>query len=498
MTRGLNCLIAFLACAVVAGCGGTTKTGVSGESGASFVRSGALAYVALDSDLDSAQWQKVDKLLKKFPGREEWLAQLRQKLVKERLDYERDLKPALGPEVDIAVGPGATPSHVSYAWLTKPDSIEKAKALVAKLDASEGGPDTAATRVVGDWLVVSESQPMLDQTLKGEADKSLADDATFKEALAELPTDALVKAYVNGRQLAEFVRAAMGGGPQTTAAGDGALAPFGLDKLEWIGASLEAKDEGIRFDGGIKGVNGGRLVNAGAPYASKLISGVPAGALAFVSFQGGMFGDQLAELRMNPMFGQAFQQAEQELGMRLDDVLELLSNEVAFYVRRGPGIPEFSVALETPDTQGALTTIDQLANRVGRLLHKQVDEETQDGVGVKSLGFPPVTVRWAGFDGRVLLTTAPTGVTDYRDGGGKLSDDPSYKGALDAAGAPDKTGGLVYVNLEDGLQLIQNYLGFEGGVPPGVRANLKPLQSFVAYSTTSGDLTKLTAFLEIK
>lgn len=498
MRRRLATALALVATALVTGCGGSTSTGVSGDPGAALIRSDALAYVALDSDLGSDQWQKADELLRKFPGREKLIAELRQELAGEQLDYDRDIEPALGPEVDIAVAPGATPTNVSYVWLTKPDSMEKARALVAKLNASDSGPDATASRVVEGWLVVSKSERILDATLKGSADKSLADDTTFENAMAELPEDALVKAYVNGRQLAELVGAAMGGGAQTAAAGDGTLAPFGLDKLEWISASVEAKDDGVGFDGAVKGAGAGRLVNAGEPYASKLVSGVPADALAFATFQGRTYGEQLSDLRQNPMFSQAFDEIEKQLGMRLDEVLGLLSKEVAVYVRPGPGIPEISVVLETPDTEQALTTLDRLANRVAALVHGRISQETQDGVTVKSLAVPPVTVRWAGFDGRVLLTTAPTGISDYRAAGEKLSDDSRYKAALEAAGAPDKTAGLLYVNLDASVQLIENYIGVESRVPPDVRENLRPLESFAAYSTSNGDLTKLAAFLGIK
>jgi hypothetical protein len=491
----LACIAALVGLLATA-CGGTTKTGVSGESGASQVRAGALAYAAIDSDLSSDQWQQVDDLLHKFPARDELLAKLRHELADHELDYDRDVEPALGPELDFAAVSGASPSDTAYAWLTKPDSVDKAKALVKKLDAESA--DTSVTRIVDGWMVVSDSEEMIDRVLKGSADKSLADDAVFKDAVSQLPTDALAKAYVNGRQLADLIGRVLGGGAQTTAAGD-STAPFGLDKLEWIGASMQAQDDGIRFDGRIKGPNGGRLVDSGAPYASKLISGVPAGALAFLSFRGGTVSDQLAELRKNPQFGQAFQEAEKQLGMRLDRVIALFAHEVAFYVRRGPGIPEFSLVLEAPDTAEALTTVDRLANRVAELLHTRVYEEKQDGIDVKSIGVRAVTVRWAGFDGRVLITTAPTGIADYRAGGDKLTDDPAYRDALDAAGAPDETGGLVYVNLHDSAQLIQNYVGASGGgVPAKIRENLEPLRSFVAYSTASEDLTNLAAFLQIK
>ena len=117
----------------------------------------------------------------------------------------------------------------------------------------------------------------------------------------------------------------------------------------------------------------------------------------------------------------------------------------------------------------------------------------------KTLTINPVTIRWAGFDGRVLVTTGPTGIADYRSSGDKLGDDDAYKHALDAAGAPDQTGGVLYVNIHDAVSLVDAYLGIKSDkLPPEVAANLKPLQSFVAYNTTEGDVSKSVAFLEIK
>src|SRR5215218_9358144 len=90
-------LLATLALAV-AGCGGDGgASGVSSESGAHLVRSGVLAFVSIDSDLGSGQWQQVDTLSKKFPGRSKAIAQLKQSISSEGVDYDQDVKPALGP-----------------------------------------------------------------------------------------------------------------------------------------------------------------------------------------------------------------------------------------------------------------------------------------------------------------------------------------------------------------------------------------------------------------
>jgi len=479
-------VVAILATA----CGGTTLSrphGI-GTSGAALVGSGALVYGTIDGDLGSSQWRQVDTLLKKFPVRNRLLAELNKGLAEHQLDYQRDLKHALGPEIDLAAAGGAsTQDTTAYAILTKPDSIENARALVRKLD--EGSPPSA-TRVVDGWLVVADNKTMIDHVLKG-AGSSLTDDSRFKDAFGQLPDDALFKLYANGPELSKLV-GSLSGVAQTAA-----LSGSGSNKLDWVAVSAVAEDNGIKLEGNAKSTTGGSL--AGAAYSSKLISGVPADALAFVTFHSRSGYDPLTRLRENPMFSQGLLQVEQELGMSLDKVVALFEHETAFYVRRGPGLPEFSLVLEAPDTQQALTTIDQLAARVAKLAPARLGDEKQGGLDVKTLNFGPVTVRWAGFDGRVLLTTSPTGIADYRATGDKLGDDSAFKSALEGAGAPDKTNGLVYVNVADAVRLIENYAGLAGGkLPADVEPNLKPLRSFVAYGSARGDLSKFAAFLEIK
>jgi Protein of unknown function (DUF3352) len=482
------CLVAALAVA----CGGKTSSqpGGIGESGAALVRSEALAYVAVDSDLGSGQWQQVDELLKKFPVRDRFLSELKKSLAEQKIDYERDVKPALGPELDIAAVAGASGQDFSYAAMTKPDSIEKAKELVQKLDQSS--PPASATRVVDGWLIVSDKQEMIDAVLRGSG-SSLADATAFKDAFGQIPDDALLKVYANGPQVAKLIGLLSSGGFQPAAAGG--TSPLG--NLDWAAAAAVAEDNGLKLEGDAKTSDGSTV--GGAPYASKLISGVPADAFFFSTFHGQNAQDQLRTLRQNPAFGGALGLLEQQVGIRLEDVLGLFEHETAFYVRRGPGLPEFSLVFEAPNTEQALGTVDRLAARLATVTHARLGAEQQGGLDVKTLNFGRVTVRWAGFDGRVLLTTAPTGVADYRASGDKLGDDSAFKDALGTAGAPDKTIGLTYVNLADSFELIKSYAGLAGTeLPPAVRENLKPLRSFVVYGSAKGDVTKFAAFLEVK
>lgn len=481
--------VTLVVAGLVTACGGSTGNGPGGigDSGASLISSDAVVYASVDGDLGSSRWQRVETLLKKFPIRDKLLAEVRKGLDEHQLDYDNDLKPALGPEIDVAAVPGTSAQDTTYAVFTKPESIDKAKALVAKLDE---GSSPEATRVVDGWLFVANSQTMINRVLKGSG-SSLADDGRFKEAFGQLPEDSLLKLYANGPQLSKLV-GSLSGVAQMAAAGG-----TESNKLDWVAVAAFADDDGLEVQGDAKSTTGGSLV--GPAYSSKLISGVPADAFAFVTYHGSSGSDPLSRLRENPSFGERLRKIEQELGMPLDDVIGLFQHETAFYVRPGPGLPEFSLVLETPDTEHALATIDRLAARVAKLKAARLGAEQQDGLDVKTLDFGPVTARWAGFDGRVLLTTSPTGISDYRSSGDKLADSSAYRDALDSAGAPDKTNGLVYLDVADVAQLIENYAGLAGGkLPPDLEQNLKPLRSFVAYASSGGDLTTFAAKLEIK
>jgi len=59
--------------------------------------------VAIDSDTGSSQWQTIDGLASRFPDKQRAVDSIKQQLAKKGLDWERDLKSALGPEVDVVM-----------------------------------------------------------------------------------------------------------------------------------------------------------------------------------------------------------------------------------------------------------------------------------------------------------------------------------------------------------------------------------------------------------
>jgi uncharacterized protein DUF3352 len=495
MTRTPRFLTAALLATLavgLAGCGsGSATTSASGESGSKLVRSDALAFVAIDSDLGSSQWQQLDELSKKFPGRSKALAQLKQGLAENGVDYEKDVKPALGPEVDVVLVSGPGPGQTSAVGLTKPKDAAKFKALVAKLNAHDQDPSAkpAVYKEIDDgWYAVSESQAQIDAALKGSSGAALSDDGTFKAALEKLPGEALVKAYVDGRQLNELIQA-----QSQKSATPFDPSTLGLDKLEFIAASTSAESDGIRARGVTSGANVG-----GGEFSSKLLDGVPGDALAFLNFRGTGTTDQLKKLEANPTVIQALAQIQAVLGVSLDDILALLHNEVALYVRPGAGIPEVTLALETKDQTAALSTLDRLAARLAAATNGQVQPGTQGGHDVKTVNLGQIAIHYGGLGDKVLITTGVNGIADYGNGS-KLADSADFKQAKSAAEMPDSTGGFFYLDLKNSIPLLEGLAGLAGQTPPAeVTENVRPLRSFLAWMEGSGSTRTFDAFLEIK
>src|SRR5712691_8670201 len=113
----------------VSACGSAGAAG-SGTLGgaASLAPSDAVAFVAIDSSLTSGRWDALNGVLDKFPSRDKLLAQLQRGFEqKMKLNWESDVKPALGDELDIVVLPG---TQEEYVGLTQPHDQAKLDALL--------------------------------------------------------------------------------------------------------------------------------------------------------------------------------------------------------------------------------------------------------------------------------------------------------------------------------------------------------------------------------
>jgi Protein of unknown function (DUF3352) len=465
---------------LVVGCGGGGGSGAGGSftpSGAAMVRAGVLAFAAIDGDLDSGQWRQLDSLAQKFPARDEVIAKLERSLSKKGVDFEQDVKPALGPEVDLAVVTAGKGSQTHVVALTKPADPGKLEALVAKLNAGGAPGRGAVYREVNGWYAVADSRAAIDAALAGGR-RPLSEDPAFQEALGKLQGDALVKAFVEGKGVTALV-------------GRGGRA---LESLKYVAASVSAEKDGLRVRGAS---SGGNLV--GGEFASTLIGSVPGDALAFLSFRGTSAAEQLDTLKANPRVRKALARLQATLGVPLERILALLHGEVAFYARPAVGIPELTLALEESDVRGALATLDKIAAHLAKTMNARVGRATQGGHPVRTITFGRFAIHYGAADGTLVITSGPNGIADYGSSGNHLPDSADFKEAKDVAGMPDSTGGFVYLDLKNALPLLEGFAGLTGhGLSNEASASLRPLRSFLAWSEGPSSSRTYDAFLEIK
>ncbi len=473
-------LIAF-ATLVVAGCGlgSDEKSGASGgESAASIVPASAALHVSVSSDLDSEQWAKLEAVLEKFPGRSSLLEEIRSELGEEDLDYERDVAPALGDEVDLVLldfkGGGE-----NLIVLTKPDNEERLDELLAKTDVKPAKAD------IEGFTAIADESGALESLRRAGGEESLAESDDFQAAMADLPDEAVAKIYVNGESAERALEEEL----QDVSP---ALARQGL---RWAGAAVEALDNGVRIEGTVSAENENTKIEN---YTPALLDSIPAGALAVVSFRGGS--DQLNEqLEANPGLQNQLSQLQAALGVSFQELTAFFHGESALYVREDSPFPEVTLALEAADEADAVRTLDRLAERAGGLFGSRPTKTMVSGIQVTTMGFGRFAVSYAAFDGTLLLTTAVSGITDFRDEGKKLTDDAAYTGAREAAEVPGEIAGLLYVNIRESVELAAKFAQVAGeDVPPVLDANLRPLESFLMYAEQDGDESHFSGFLEIE
>jgi hypothetical protein len=461
-------LLATLALAV-AGCGGggggggsSAGTASQRESAASIAPASTQIFVSLDTDLESSQIQTADELLQKFPARDKLLETIRDELDEYGLDDEA-LR-AAGPEVDVAVLDTARRLAVGF---TQPRDEQK---LIGVLDSQS--PPLKHVEHDG-WLLFSDRQEALDAVTN--ADRKLAQLDAYRQATAELPDEALAKAYA----APEGLRKALGSSGLP-----------GAVRADWASAAAVAHDDGVEVQLHARGAE----VPGGENFASTITDLVPAGSVLVLSFRDLSAGLDQLQTSVPPLL---LSSLEKELGFGVDDLGPALSGEGVLYVRPGALIPQIALITKPADPARAAAAVDRIARRLAPA-GSPPTTTTIDGTTVRRLVYDALAIFYGVVDGKLVVTNDPRAIRSARDGpSDPLSDDNTFKAARDASGLPDQTNGWLYVNLADGIPLVEA-LAVLGGqrIPDDVTANLHELRSAVLYGTRAGATQTLVAFVQ--
>jgi hypothetical protein len=468
--RGILAALAGAAALAVAGCGGGSDPASSSSDPASLAPADAGALVTVDTDQTSAQWKNVEAVLAKVPGGEKALdGALSQLGGAKGLDFRTDVQPALGKQLVVVVPNGAKDPLL----LVQPDDPKKLDALVAK---------TKQPHVMGDvqgWTAVAATQKELDAYEAALAKDTLAGSGAYAKATAGLPADALVRGYANGPGVKSLSADAYGATQSVPGLGNGSLTGIGgaAGTLGHVGFAVSATASGFRIDGSVE------ATRAAPSYAPTLLERVPSDALLAVSFDGaGQAQDAVRQALEGA--GTPLSQLEQQLGVKLSDVLAAFDGEGVLYLQAGASIPAITLAVKPHDVAKAKATFDALAAKL-----------SGSGAGTVIQGLKLTS---AVVDGAVLISTSPAAAGGFAASGPKLTGTARFEAAAKDVGLGQKTSGFAYVDVHAIGPLLEAALGSLGGTgSTSGLDSLSALDTFVASSTADGRTTRFAEVVTV-
>jgi hypothetical protein len=482
----IGVVAAGAAALIAAGCGGSVGGDKAGSGGPATVAPGnTAAYVWSNNDFESPGWKNAEALLDRFPGKQELIDSFTSSLRKQGLDWETDVKPALGNE-SAFVWLDFQHNGDDFVVIAKPKDRAKFLALLAKSNTPPVHED------VDGWIVVAQKQAILDlydQAREGSG--SLDDQSAFGDAYDALPADSIAKVWVGGNAVETAIDRSL-----KSAGSSADTIKKQLGTVDAITASLTPGSDGVklaaRFSGDLK-VGGGT-------YHAELPSALPAGATFYWSLHG--LGDLLNKfVDAYPNIDQQRAQVELVLGYPLKDVFDLVSGEsaIAVYPVKS-GTPQAIFAAKVSDESKARTILDRLATLAAASGNLQIKSVQVGSIQAKEITLSGGTSAFAAvFDGTLVTTNSRALLEQTAGSGSKLAGDSAFKSAVAGAGMPGDTTGFLYADLSSVLKFGFDYAESHGrSISPAVKDNTAPLGGLLLFGSKDGGNLDLAGFLGIQ
>jgi Protein of unknown function (DUF3352) len=478
--RPLLALLVALLALPLAACGGGgggkgSSATTSGEGGAAIVPKTAPLLIRLDSTFDSPQWTALNALLKKFPDGDKLFSGI----AGPGVDFEQDVKPALGPETDLFALNGQDLQNDVFLGATQPDDQAKFDALLAKDE------DKPVSEEIEGWQVIADKRETIDRYKLAKRGGALADSADYKAAIDSLPA-AVATVYVDGptlsRELSKDAKTGTGSGPVP-----------GVGRISWLAGAVSAEEKGFALDLRLKGDE-----LEVTPFTSELAAQVPADVALFVDVKG--LDAALEEARRTPAVQKQLGEAQKALGGLIDEVIALFKGETAITVRPVGAADEYTLVVTVEDEAQASATLDKLATLLGAYTQSAPEPLSVGGVPAHKLSLGKSAIYYTVFDGKLVVTNAEGGITGLQEGP-RLADSQAYKDTAEAAGLPDQSTGIVYADVPKLLPLLDTLAksGKDGKpIPPEVKRNLEALTTVLVYGSVDGDVLTLKGFAAVR
>jgi hypothetical protein len=144
----------------------------------------------------------------------------------------------------------------------------------------------------------------------------------------------------------------------------------------------------------------------------------------------------------------------------LKDLLPALGGQAALVAEPTDTVPYASLIVDGVDEEKAADVLASLQRPILRALGTggpqvpSFQSKEIDGVAVHSVQISPtVDLSYAIFDGKLVISTQPEGISQVRSEGDELAASGGYKAATDRL--PDRVSALIFLNLDEVLGLAQ-------------------------------------------
>ena len=186
----------------------------------------------------------------------------------------------------------------------------------------------------------------------------------------------------------------------------------------------------------------------------------------------------------------------------LKDLLPALGGQAALVAEPTGGVPYASLIVDGVDEKkasAALASLQQPLLRSVGTKGPQVpsfQSKEIDGVTVHSLQISPsVDLSYGIFDGKLVISTQPEGISQVRSSGDSLAGTSGYQAAVDRL--PDRVSALVFLNLDEVLGLAQQAGLAEDPLYASLSEDISHLQSLGLAVRGSDEQLRSELFLAI-
>lgn len=426
-------LAVLLAALAVAGCGGPDAPA---ERAARLVPADALLYLHLSTDPEREEDERLLEILGAFPSARALAGRLGS-----AFDFERDVRPWLGPEAAVAFLDTGTP-RADVLLIASVRDQPKAEGFLTRLAGGKPGLRHRGVVIrryrnltagfVDGFLVAGQLEAVKKSVdaARGQGPR-LGASPLYRRVTAGAPEGRSADAYVSAAGVRRLLR------PQP---GFGALLGGLLDHpwLRGVGASLSVEDEGLRA----------RLRLARPParqFEPELLDRVPRDAAVYL----GMADAQPLE----PVLADAAERVGIELDRRMLGSLR----EVTIFLRPDLPAPVVTLIARTTDerrTRDVLARLQQpLADALyGPGLLGSFQEREIEGVDAFVLPLSnSLQLSYAVFDGLLVVSTQPEGIAEVQGGNDPLADEEDFKATVGER--PERTEALAFADLSELLAL---------------------------------------------